>query len=108
MYIHWNLNRRIDIEDLCSKFYISRTQLCNSFRQTTGMPVGRYITMKRMAMAQQMIREGVNPTEVALRLGYKEYSAFFRGYKAQFGYGPKEEQKQLCEIADPTLLSADA
>lgn len=97
-YIHWHLDKPMDIEYLCSKFYISRTQLCRRFREITGMSVGKYILTKRMAMAQQLIRENVNPSEACQRVGYKDYSAFFRAYKAYFGHGPKQERNCPCAM----------
>ena len=98
MYIQWHLDQPIDVETLCNRFYISRTQLSRRFREATGLSVGKYIAMKRMSVARQRIREGLSPTEVSQKMGFKEYSAFFRAYKAQFGYGPKEEKNHPYDL----------
>jgi len=48
----------------------------------------QYILQKRMALAAKLIREGVPPTEVALRVGYDNYSNFYRMYQKHLHAAP--------------------
>jgi AraC-like DNA-binding protein len=46
-----------------------------------GISPKQYVLQKRMALAAKLIREGVPPTKVALRVGYENYSNFYRIYQ---------------------------
>jgi AraC-like DNA-binding protein len=52
-----------------------------------------------MALAQQMINSGESATAVALRLGFRDYSTFYRTFRKQTGHSPvrKIPQKELEE-----------
>jgi len=51
----------------------------------------RYITAKRLALAQREICSGGKPTEVCLECGFADYSAFYRAYVAHFGKKPSDK-----------------
>lgn len=92
-YINKNLDRELTITDLCDKFFVSRTQLCDRFKQATGTTVGNYISVKRLLLARHLLLRGQKATEVATACGYEDYSAFYRAYMKYFGHSPKDEQK---------------
>ena len=50
----------------------------------------KFITAKRLAMAQREICAGGKPTEVCFRCGFRDYSAFWRAYTAFFGCKPSD------------------
>ena len=91
-YINKNLDRELSIQELCDKFYISRAQLCRRFKQSTGTSVGRYISVKRLITAQNLIRQGQKPTEIFAACGYQDYSTFYRAYTHYFGHSPSSER----------------
>lgn len=90
-YINGHLTEELSLEELCRRFYISRSHLNERFKQLTGTTVWEYIRTKRLVMAKVLLREGVRPTAVAVQCGFKEYSSFFCAYKKKFGVSPKEE-----------------
>lgn len=91
-YINKNLDKNLTLQDLCDRFFVSRTQLCQCFKQATGASVGSYITVKRLLTARKMLRQGIKPTEVFGICGYHDYSTFFRAYTKLFGHSPRQEQ----------------
>ncbi|MBO4770269.1 MAG: AraC family transcriptional regulator [Clostridia bacterium] len=74
---------------LSKKFYMSETELNRAFKRATGLPVGKYINIKRLILARDLLKKGMPANEVSLRCGFNDYSTFFRAYKKQFGANPK-------------------
>lgn len=93
-YINQNLGKPITLDQLCERFFISKSQLCRMFKRTMGTTVWRYITAMRLVKAQQMIRGGEHPTHVFTRCGFSDYSVFYRAYVKAFGYSPTEEKAE--------------
>lgn len=62
-YINRHLSENITLEDICEKYYISKTHLCRIFKKATASTVGEYITVKRLVNARQLILSGTSPTK---------------------------------------------
>ena len=99
-YINRHLDRDLSIEELCRRFFLSRSQLCRRFQKATGTSIGKYVTAKRMIQAHQLILQGQKPTEVYSACGYGDYTTFYRAYKAYFGVSPKHKSESENEPAD--------
>ena len=90
-YINKNLSGAIHLEDICQKFYISKSQLCRLFKSATGTTVWQYITIKRLVNARQLIAEGNSATHIYTQCGFSDYSSFYRAYVKHFGCAPSKE-----------------
>lgn len=91
-FIDHNVNTDISLEILTKKFYVSSSWISHSFKKHLGISCTKYINMKRILHAQKLIKNGMNPTEVAIACSYNEYSTFFRQYK-QFLHTTPEADK---------------
>ena len=87
-YLNAHLCEELSLEDLSKEFFVSKYHLSRIFHQQTGASIFTYLNTKRMALAQQMIAGGENATSVALKLGFKDYSTFYRAYRKQMGFSP--------------------
>lgn len=87
-YINRHLADDITLDDVCEKYYISKTHLCRIFKKATASTVGEYITVKRLVNARQLILSGTPPTKAYLQCGFKDYSVFYRAYKKKYGVPP--------------------
>lgn len=87
-YINRHLFEDISLDEICKKFYISKTHLCRIFKKSTSATVGEYITVKRLVNARQLILSGTPPTKAYLQCGFKDYSVFYRAYKKKYGISP--------------------
>jgi AraC-like DNA-binding protein len=94
-YLEEHLTEDISIDDLSSRFYLSRYYLMHSFKEQTGYTIGGYLTTKRLLLARRLILEGTPITEVCYACGFKNYSTFSRAYKKSFGESPKEFRQSL-------------
>lgn len=87
-YIMDNLDTNLSLDSICNQFYMSKTQLCRSFKKSMGSSVWNYITIKRLVRAKSMIDAGGLPTKIFSECGFSDYSGFFKAYKKHFGYPP--------------------
>lgn len=87
-YINHHLSEDITLDDICDRFYISKTHLCRIFKKATASTVGEYITVKRLVNARQLILSGTPPTKAYLQCGFRDYSVFYRAYKKKYGVPP--------------------
>ena len=89
-YINRNLFKQITLDDICREFFISKPQLCRSFKAATGSTVWNYITAKRLVAAKNMIQSGQPPTKVFSECGFSDYSSFYRAYIKKHGVTPAQ------------------
>lgn len=68
----------------CSAFYLSRV-----FAQETGASIPKFLRMKRIEKAAELIKAGrMNVTEAAMTVGYSSLSAFTKAFVEQVGCCP--------------------
>ena len=87
-YIYDNLDKPLSLDILSRYFAVSKDHLNSLFRRETGCPIERYIRIQRLSIARQQISMGCGAEETAYSVGFNDYSAFFRSYKAYFGEAP--------------------
>ena len=72
------------VEVGCSKFYLSRI-----FAQETGVSIPKFLRMKRIEKAADLIRTGrMNVGQAAVAVGYSSLSAFNKAFVEQVGCCP--------------------
>lgn len=92
-YINENLARDISIDALAERFFISKYHMMRMFRAETGFTIHSYIAEKRLLAARELIAAGKSAAEACYACGYKDYSAFSRAFKKQFGQSPRSGRK---------------
>ena len=89
-YINRHIFEGVTLDDICSRYYISKTYLCRIFKKATASTVIEYITIKKLVAAKQLILSGLPPTKAYLQCGFNDYSVFYRAYKKQYGEPPSK------------------
>lgn len=92
-FINENLSQQLSLEELSHRFFVSKYHLCRAFRQYTGNTFLAYVTTKRILLAQKLIDQGEAATEVAYRVGFRDYSSFYRAFRKQTGHAPAWERQ---------------
>lgn len=92
-YINENLQEPLTLDGLSRRFFVSKYALCRAFREYTGTTFLSYVTTKRIVAARQMIEQGEAATDVAYRVGFRDYSSFYRAYRKQTGHAPAWERR---------------
>jgi AraC-like DNA-binding protein len=68
---------------------MSRSVFAERFTSLVGQPPMHYLTLWRMHLAAQLLREGhESVAQVAVAVGYESEAAFSRAFKRQFGTSP--------------------
>ena len=91
-YINANLFDEISLKSISRRFYMSQSQLNRIFGKATGSPVWEYVRIKRLLAAREKILAGERANVACAMCGFKDYSSFYRAYKARFGHAPSEER----------------
>ncbi|MBQ7986571.1 MAG: helix-turn-helix transcriptional regulator, partial [Clostridia bacterium] len=96
-YIDENLLTIESIDEICNKLFITKSHLHHLFIKHLNITPKKYITAKRLALARQEIYAGKKATEVCIKCGFQDDSAFYRAYKKHFGKNPSgsDFQKSL-------------
>lgn len=89
-YINEHYCEELSLDGLAGRFYISKYHLAHEFNRLVGTSVYRYIILKRLIIAKQMLSGGVPPTDVYQNCGFGDYANFYRAFKAEYGTSPKE------------------
>lgn len=88
-YINAHIFEPITIKAIADGVYTSPSSLCHRFKKSMQIGVYEYVTKKKMTLADGLLRRGESPLSVAAKLGYQDYSTFYRSYKAAFSRPPK-------------------
>jgi len=83
-------------EALAVEVGMSRSVFAERFSSLVGQPPMQYLTLWRMHLAAQHLREGRGSVaQVGFAIGYESEAAFSRAFKRQFGASPGTWRKQL-------------
>lgn len=80
-YIHEHLLEIKELEEICNSLYISKSHLHKMFTNYMQITPKKYITQKRLNLAQQMLASGEKPHKIYSICGFEDYTAFYRAYK---------------------------
>ena len=94
-YIEKNITTDIALSSLANAIGYSKSYLSSVFKKKMKCSLMQYIKSKKCFYAYKLIQYGEKPLDVAYKLGYNEYSTFFRTFKAQFGFSPSEVKNNL-------------
>ncbi len=90
-YLNDNLREQIRLDELAKHFFVSKYYLCRAFKEQNGISIHGYLNRKRIILAKQLIDGGETAARAAYRVGFGDYSSFFRAYKKMIGRAPSEK-----------------
>lgn len=89
-----DLESQITIDELASKYAISKTSLKNCFREVYGKPIFRWRKEYRLDYACKLIEQDeLTISEISKRVGYSSPSKFSQAFKDYVGCTPSEFRK---------------
>ncbi len=90
-YINDHISKDISLDVLSKRFFVSKYYLCRAFKRRNGVSIHGYITHKRVMYAKQLIDGGESASGAAYKVGFCDYSAFYRAYVKIIGKSPSAE-----------------
>ena len=106
-YIRDNLSESLTLDQIASRFYISKHYLCRIFKSATGFSVMEYIIYSRVLRARQLLQEGVSVQQAGERSGFSDNSHFIRTFGHLTGLTPGKYAKEY-QSSDQVLLPENA
>lgn len=89
-YIETNYAAALTIGSLAKIFFVSSSTISHLFQQKLGVSFYRYVTQRRLITGKILIEQGLPLEEVSNRIGYGNYSGFYRAFKQEYGISPRE------------------
>ena len=93
-HIEHNMTADLSADALCKKFALSRNQLYKISNTYFGMPIAKYVRIKRLSYAQNLIQNGCSVTAAAEKAGFSDYSYFGRLFKQYLGKTPLQTKRR--------------
>lgn len=90
-YINANLFEIKSISDVSRELFVTDSYLYEIFKKHLKTSPKKYINAKRLYIAKNEIAMGKKPTEVFSKVGFSDYTSFYRNYTGLFGYPPSKE-----------------
>lgn len=89
-YISEHLAEPMTLESIAVRFYVSKYYLSHAFSREVGVSVYRYVLLRRLLMARQLLTAGENAGQVCRSCGFSDYTSFYRAFKSEYGISPRE------------------
>ncbi len=90
-YIQTHLGSSLTRQDIADNVHLSQNHLARLFRQEVGMSISEYILQERMKLAFGLLENTtLSVGEVALRVGYENYSYFLTLFRRVAGMTPSQ------------------
>ncbi|MFM0058484.1 AraC family transcriptional regulator [Paraburkholderia phytofirmans] len=94
-YIDAHLDTDLDISSLAAQCCLSPYHFSRMFSATVGMPPFRYISIRRMDKAKQLLREGKLPlSQIAQIARFSSQASFTRAFTRETGISPGRYQQK--------------
>ncbi|MDO4355261.1 MAG: AraC family transcriptional regulator [Clostridia bacterium] len=88
-YIKDHLDGDLSINSVCRQFYVSKSYLCNTFKELTGSTFGDYTKSQRLIRARQLILStNLKIEAIASQCGFRSSTYFDTVFKQEMGMTP--------------------
>lgn len=84
-YIDEHIEENFTINSICDEFHYSKSFITELFKKHMHCPLMKYIKQKKITYAHKLILAGEKKGEVAKRIGFNDYSTFYRQYHTIIG-----------------------
>ena len=84
----------VRVEDIADALHINRKYLARIFMERTGQTIKEYLTERRLAEAEKLLRAGHSVAETALMVGYADSFNFSKAFKKKNGFSPKAVKRK--------------
>lgn len=91
VWIENNIHQPFRIDDIIKRTGYSKWHFLRCFKVMTGMPLARYIRLRRLTIAARKLKSTVlTVTDIYYSVGFVDPSIFCRTFHRHFGLSPTE------------------
>lgn len=96
LFICRSVSMNLTLADLVSEFYLSETYLSAMFKKNTDRTITNFIQdIKTFYAARLLLNTTLELKNIALQLGYTDYSYFGKLFKRRFGISPSLYREKI-------------
>lgn len=96
-FIESHLSEKITLADTAQRFFVSESTISQTFHKKMHVSFYHYVTQRRLIAAKSMIMEENNLEDLSIKVGFSDYSTFYRAFKKEFGISPREYRNLIAE-----------
>jgi two-component system response regulator YesN len=90
-FISSNIDQDLSRETIAGQIYLNPDHLSRLFKKETGYSISEYVLQERISLAQELLTQtNISISEIALSVGYSNFSHFTKIFKKHAGLGPME------------------
>lgn len=90
-YVRDNISDpELTLKSVASNFYRSTTSVNSLFKRYLNTTLKEYIIMRRISIAQELLRNNSSVSDVCEKVGFNNYSHFIRTFTREVGVSPKQ------------------
>jgi len=94
-YLEESFAEKINLEELSSRFFISKFHLSREYKKIYGTTIGNDLASKRISHAKSMLRfSSASIESIALNCGFQDAGYFIKVFKSAEGMTPLEYRKK--------------
>lgn len=90
LYIINHLTEDISLESAAQQLFVSKSTVDQLCRKKLGISFYRYLTQCRLLAAKELILKGEPLGTIFTKVGYTDYSTFYRSFKREYGITPSD------------------
>ena len=94
-YINQNFSRDISLDEISKEFYRDKYYISHLFKEEVGVTLWNYVIFRRLTAFNDLIRTNMPIEEACFRVGFQNYSNFFKLYKKHMQMTPAQFRKSL-------------
>ncbi len=84
----------ISVTSVADSFGITGSYLSHYFKEHTGMSLWHYVLLRRLHLANELLKRGCSAEEACMQSGFQNYANFYRLYKKHIGMTPIQYRQQ--------------